>query len=100
MLDLQSLVRQMTRPQLLVRAARFGLDDYRRDKALHRLLGEDGTLRPGEALMQLMDAESELNDRRLSKAADYSIARHIDLLTAIMGETRLHADTLARADSL
>ena len=99
MLDLQSLVRKLVRPQLLVRAARFGLDDYRRGHALRRLLGEDDALRPGEALMQLIDVEREMDEKRLAKAADYSIARHIELLTALMGEARLHADTLSRADA-
>ena len=98
MLDIQSLVRQLNRPKLLVRAARFGLDEYRRGRTLRRLLDQGDNLRPDEALLQLMDVESDINDKRIARSAEYSIAEHIDYLTAIMGETRLHAETLARPE--
>ncbi len=89
MLDLNSMVRTLKRPSLLVRAARFGLDDYRRDRALRRILKTEDLPSTGVALLELMELEACINDRRKSNAADYSPATHIALLTAIMGEARL-----------
>ncbi|MFZ3584971.1 DUF6477 family protein [Loktanella sp. DJP18] len=85
MQDIQSQIKQLKRPGLLVRAARFGLDGYRRDRDLARLLPEHGTTGPGAALME---AERDENEARLAHAAYYAIVRHIDLLTAIMAEAR------------
>ncbi len=89
MLDLNSMVRTLKRPSLLVRAARFGLDDYRRDRVLRRILKTDDLPSTGAALLQLMDLEEVANDRRKQKSAEYSPAAHITLLTAIMGEARI-----------
>ncbi len=89
MLDLQTLVSTLKRPGLLVRAARFGLDDYRRDVHLRRILKTEPLPRTGAALMRLMDKEAELNDMRRAKSAEYNPTLHISVLTAIMGEARI-----------
>ena len=89
MLDLATLVHNLKRPGLLVRAARFGLDEYRRDTMLKRLLKTDQLPHTGPALMRLLELERAANDARLEKSAEYSVTRHIQLLTAIMGEARL-----------
>jgi len=88
MLDIQSILSKLKRPKLLVRAARFGLDDYRREVDLLRTLDTHILPRPGDALMQLVGLEEDYNLRRINKDATYSIARHIDALTAIMCEAR------------
>ena len=93
MQDIQSFISQLKRPKLLVRAARFGQDDYRRDRDLRRLLKVDRVPRPGAALMALAEIESDMNERRLTKAATYVLATHIDALTAIMAESRLYEAT-------
>jgi hypothetical protein len=36
-----------------------------------------------------MDRESEINDIRIQEDASYRIARHVEVLIAIMGEARL-----------
>lgn len=89
MLDLNSMVRTLKRPSLLVRAARFGLDDYRRDRILRRILKTEDVPPTGSALLQLLDLERDLNERRKLHSAEYNASRHIILLTAIMGEARL-----------
>jgi len=89
MLDIQSLISQLRRPRLLVRAARFGVDDYDRERDLPRVLKTDTVPKPGDALMQLMGVESELDDQRSRKDALYAVGTHIDTLTAIMGEARI-----------
>jgi hypothetical protein len=90
MQDILSRVEGLKRPPLLVRAARFGLDDYNREGQLPRLLH---TLAPppraGEAILRLLDIEADLEERRIARAADYSVARHIEVIIALMAEARL-----------
>lgn len=89
MQDILTRVVTLNRPRLLVRAARFGLDDYNRTTQLPRLLATVGLPRPGEAILRLLDIEAVLEERRLGQTADYSVARHVELLIALMGEARL-----------
>lgn len=89
MLDILGMITNLRRPRLLVRAARFGVDDYVRSTMLPRLLHSVALPRHGEAIMCLLEIEADLNDRRLAAAADYSIARHVSVLIALMGEARL-----------
>ena len=46
MTDLRSLLASLQRPRLLIRAARHGLVDYRRDRDLRRLIGSCGAASP------------------------------------------------------
>jgi len=89
MQDLLSMVTALRRPRLLVRAARCGAADYRRDRHLQRLLGYGSLPRPAPALMRLMDIESELDSQRREGDTAYSLVRHIDVLIAMMGEAQL-----------
>lgn len=86
MQDILSQAMGLKRPNILVRAARFGLTDYNRERHLQRCLPGDQTLTPGRALVALLDAEKQLNSDRCKKAGTYVIARHVDVLTAIMAE--------------
>ncbi len=89
MQDLMSMLRTLRRPQLLIRAARHGAQDYRRDRHLQRLLGYGTLPRPGAAVLRLMDIERALNDQRCDGDASYSLPRHVDVLIAMMGEAQL-----------
>jgi hypothetical protein len=89
MFDILGQVAALKRPALLVQAARFGVDHYTRSRHLRRILRSLTIPRPGEAIMRLIEAESIENDKRLTAAADYSIAAHVELLVALMGEARL-----------
>lgn len=89
MLDLGGLIAALRRPRLLVSAARFGVDDYHRDRHLGRLLGEPIPPRSGEAIIRLLDLEAEQEERRARAAGDYKAARHVAVLTALLGEARL-----------
>lgn len=88
MQDILSMIASLNRPRLLVRAARFGVDDYSRSTHLPRLLGGVAPIRPGAAVIRLIEIEATLNDKRVAGAADYSVARHVEVLIAIMGEAR------------
>ena len=98
MQDISTRVAAMKRPATLVRAARFGLDGYNRKVRLARLLKGRMPARSGEAVMLLLDLEAEHDERRVAKAADYSIAAHVDVLTAVMGEMQLYRDGLKPAE--
>ncbi|TDK47370.1 DUF6477 family protein [Antarcticimicrobium luteum] len=91
MKDLFSLLSARHRPRLLVRAARIGAQEYRRSVHLPRLLGYGGLPSPAPALMRLMDIEDEINDLRRDGDAGYSLARHLDVLIAMVGEAHLLA---------
>ena len=89
MKDVLSIVADLRRPRLLIRAARIGAQEYQRDPHLHRILGYGSLPRPGAALMQLVFLESELDERRRSGDAAYAVTRHVEILVAMMGEARL-----------
>lgn len=89
MKDILGLLNDLRRPRLLIRAARIGAQDYRRNPQLHRLLGYGTLPRPGAALIHLMEIEADLDEKRRLEDAAYSVSRHVEVLTAMMGEARL-----------
>ncbi|GGH25461.1 hypothetical protein SAMN05444007_103232 [Cribrihabitans marinus] len=91
MQDLMTMLSTLRRPRLLIRAARFGAQDYNRDRHLQRVLGYGALPRPAAALMRLMELERGLDDQRKQEDAGYSLTRHLDLLIAMMGEAQLLA---------
>ncbi len=89
MTDFRAVLAEMKRPRMLIRAARFGLDDYRRERDLRRLINAEAVPALERSLPRLLSEESRLEEIRQSGDASYSISRHIDLLIALMGEVRL-----------
>jgi len=87
----------LRRPRLLVRTARFALDDYRRERDLPRLLPLAGITAPPRTVGLLLAAEAACETARTAGAATYSAARHIEILTALMAEARLGAAPAAAA---
>lgn len=89
MQDLLSLMNSLRRPRLLVRTARIGADDYRREKHLGRILPGLASARSGPVLMKLIEIEASLDASRRGLDASYSVARHVEVLAAMLGEARL-----------
>ncbi|MGH1369118.1 MAG: DUF6477 family protein [Maritimibacter sp.] len=89
MTDAVTILNALRRPRLLIRAARFGIEDYNRDRDLRRLMKTTSTPSPQVALDRLLAEEEQLEATRQTGAASYSIARHVDVLIALMGEARL-----------
>ncbi len=89
MQDLMSMLGALRRPQLLIRAARLGAQDYRRDRHLQRILGYGTLPRSAAAILRLMEIERSLDDQRREDEAGYSLSRHLDILIALMGEAQL-----------
>ncbi len=88
-LRLQSL----SRPKILVRAARIGLGSYNRDRSLRRLIPGETPPAPGEAFDVLWDHEQAIDQTRRDGGAAYSPARHVELLAALINEARLAGAT-------
>lgn len=81
----------LKRPRILVRAARIGLESYRRERDLKRLIQCTRCPTPGKALKQLYAIESKLENARRSGSAEYRAQRHIFAVTALLSELRLAA---------
>ena len=95
MKDILGMLQVLRRPRLLIRAARIGVQEYRRDPHLYRLLGYGALPRSGAALMRLMEIEADLEDRRRTGDAGYSISRHVEVLCAMMGEAQVLRESAA-----
>jgi len=89
MKDILSQVTALKRPEILVRAARFGLDDYMRETHLKRCLKIEKILSPGQALLALLEIEKQLNSDRSTNKGRYDVSRHVEVMIAIMGEARI-----------
>lgn len=86
MTNLFTTISTIRRPRLLMRAARIGLEVYRGDRDLDRILGHKAS---GEtAVVELLAREEQLESSRITGDATYSIARHVDILIALMAECR------------
>ena len=87
MTDFRKILADLRRPRLLIRAARFGMADYRRERDLRRIVAPLST--PERTLPHLVEEEDRLETIRQSGDAGYSVARHIEVLIALMAEVRL-----------
>lgn len=90
--DLMTLLRQLRRPPLLIRAARIGQRDYVRRRDLARILRTTQLPAPGAAAMALMEREAELDERRRERTSGYVAAAHVEVLAALMAEARTLAE--------
>ena len=89
MTDSVTLAERLSRPRLLIRAARFGQQDYNRSRDLKRLMRTAVVPSPERALPVLIEEEGRLEETRRAGDSGYSLTRHIELLIALMGELRL-----------
>ena len=87
MTDFRTILANLRRPRLLIRAARFGLEDYRRERDLRRLLQESDN--PDRILPALLAEEARLEHIRKTGDLSYPVARHIEVLVALMAEVNL-----------
>lgn len=89
MSDILHRLDHLRRPRLLIRAARIGAEEYRRDIHLPRLLGQGALPRHGLALARLMEIETVMNESRRAQEADYSTIRHVEVMIAVISEARI-----------
>ena len=88
MTDLTTQLTDLRRPRLLIRAARHGLSSYRRSRDLQRISGQSQSASPRTVVEALMMQEHQVERTRKSQDGTYSAAKHIELLIAIMAESR------------
>ncbi|MFY0691107.1 MAG: hypothetical protein JXR14_04200 [Paracoccaceae bacterium] len=89
MSDFTKALSNLRRPRLLVRAARHGLSDYDRKRDLRRITGQSSRTTPSALIATLIEQEEQADQARTTGDSTYSIARHIELLVALMAECRL-----------
>ena len=70
-----------------MRAARFGLAEYRRERDLRRHVAQAGS--PEDTVFSLISVEAKLEETRVAGDAGYSVARHIEVLIALLAEAQL-----------
>src|SRR6056297_441997 len=88
MTDLTQTLAEIRRPRLLIRAARHGVDDYRRPRDLRRILRMEVLPGPSAAVWRLIELEESHDARRRAGDAGYSIAVHLEVLIALMAEAQ------------
>lgn len=83
-----SILTALRRPRLLVRAAHLGSAAFDRDRALRRLFPEGMPPSSGMMFDALRIREAEIDAERRSGGATYSVARHVEVLSAMIVEAR------------
>lgn len=83
--NIQTTLAAMHRPKLLIRAARAGIQNYRRDQYVKNIAGAANKY-GAQLLDSLLAEETRLNDCRLEGDASYSIQKHIIVMTALLAE--------------
>ena len=86
MQDIFTKLSTLRRPRLLISAARHGIEEYNRERHLKQILKMERLPSPGEAAIRLMEIEQIFDEARRAQDASYNIARHIDVLIALMAE--------------
>lgn len=86
MTDLLTMLAGLKRPKTLIRAARIGMRDYRRESVLKRLLGFGHPTETTPLIFALMEIEAGMNEDRTANAAGYSPMRHVEVMIALMSE--------------
>ena len=86
--DPLSMLKSLTRPQLLVTAAKVAGQGYQREKTLRRLLKTPAPAGHNEATVRLLMLEQEHETARKLRLASYSAAKHVAVLGALMAEGR------------
>ncbi|MCK0166452.1 DUF6477 family protein [Jannaschia sp. S6380] len=76
----------LRRPGLLVAAASHGTANYERRRDLRRMLRVAIPASPRAALEKLLPIEAALERRRKTADKNYSLARHVDILVALLAE--------------
>jgi len=87
MSDFRMVLANLRRPRLLMHAVRFGLADYRRERDLRRLVSCGASA--AETVPRLLSLEAAMEATRQTGDATYSVARHVEVLIALLCEAQL-----------
>lgn len=89
MSTLLHVINRLRRPRVLIRAARIGAAEFRRERDLKRLLKSQSLPQPGTGLSRLIAMEEEMETTRRTEHAAYNVTRHVEVLTALLAEAQL-----------
>jgi len=95
MSDFVQMLHALRRPKILIRAARAGVVDYRRERDLKKLLRRQSSSVSARAIDTLLAEETRLEETRTSGEGSYNLQRHVAVLTAIIAEARIVAQIAA-----
>ncbi len=76
------------------------MTDYSRERTHTRLIEGEKSLGAKAAVRMLMQAEASVESDRQKADGTYSVARHVELLIAIMSEARLLVRRVPDADAV
>ena len=88
------------RPRMLLRTARIGMQDYRRETDLRRVLRLPAAPPPGPATVRaLIELEAQVEAVRLRPGQTggdtWRAARHVEVMIALMAEAQLMAEAVS-----
>ena len=83
------IFQKILRPKILMQAAKIGLQTYRRETDLKKILGSRDTSGQNQIISQLSDREIELEEARKNGNAAYDMNKHIQIMTALLQELYL-----------
>lgn len=86
MSDFHTVLTEMRRPGLLMRAVRHVLRDAPRARALRRISGTNPCRET--RISNLIETEARIEATRRAGDAGYSVTRHIEVLAALVAEAR------------
>ncbi len=89
MSDFAQMLQALRRPKILIRAARAGVVDYRRERDLKKLLRQQAASASARTIDSLLAEENRLEATRTSGEGTYNLQRHVAVLTAIIAEARM-----------
>lgn len=88
-MQLEDVLKDITRPSILMRAARISLTSYSRDRDLKRIFRVQYLPQPRQVLERLVHQETELEEARKTGNAAYDLKFHIQVMTALLQELHL-----------
>ncbi len=68
--DCVTMVQNLRRPRLLMRAARQGAADYHRARHIHRIMGQEEHRTGGALILALLEREADLEETRKADGAN------------------------------
>lgn len=87
MSNIYSILNTLHRPKILLRAAKFGLSEYCRERDLSRIIPHHSS--SDATVKQLLSKELQLEQNRLNGEINYCVTRHIEVLVALLAEVKL-----------
>ncbi|MEP3345958.1 MAG: DUF6477 family protein [Litoreibacter sp.] len=88
MTNLPEQLTNLRRPRLLIRAARHGVSSYRRSRDLQRITGQAQSASSRAVVESLLLQEETAEQTRKAHDGTYSAGKHIEILIALMAESR------------